>query len=243
MTKLEEHEREILQSRIKSVQQIVSSSTENYYGQLFKLLLPESSNWYQPTNFDSSEHQKMILQTTLDKFHQRKGLCSQKPSGVDEQLPMDVDNSLVPSQTFMVFSEEEYEQIHIFLNNQLEKMKLRKNVHVLEYGIKKFQHSCHFCGDHYTTSKPLYETQNPTKLKRLKKGFIYRSGKPIHWDCKAERKTNTEKALRLISAIEENSYPYPQSLATKAKKAQRELFNATWSTPEKSADCEMVSNN
>ncbi len=243
LTKLEEHEREILQSRIKSVQQIVSSSTENYYGQLFKLLLPESLNWHQPTDFDSSEHQKMILQTTLDKFHQRKGLCSQKPSDVDEQLTMDVDNSPVPSQTFMVFGEEEHDQLHIFLNDQLEKMKLRKNVHVVEHGMKKFQHSCHFCGDHYTTSKPLYETKNPTKLKRLKKGFIYRSGKPIHWDCKAERKTNTEKAMKLISAIEEISYPYPQSLATKAKKAQRESFNATWSTPEKSIDCEMVSKN
>ena len=241
LTKLEEHERETLQSGIKSVQQIVSSSTENYYGQLFKLLLPDSSSWYQPTDFDSSEHQKMILQTTLDKFHQRKGLCSHKPSGVDEQLPLDVGNSPVQSQTFKVFGAEEYEQIHLFLNNQLEKLQLRKNVHVVEHGIKKFQQSCHFCGDHYTTSKPLYETQNPTKLKRLKKGFIYRSGKPIHWDCKAERKSTTEKALRLISAIEENSYPYPQSLATQAKKAQRESFNATWSTPEKSIDCEMVS--
>lgn len=243
LTKLEEHERETLQSRIKSVQQIVSSSTENYYGQLFKLLLPDSSSWFKPADFDSSEHQKMILQTTLDKFHQRKDFCSQKPSDVDEQLPTDVDNSRVPNQPFMVFGEEEYEQIHSFLNNQLEKLKLRKNVHVVEHGIKKFQHSCHFCGDHYTTSKPLYETKNPTKLKRLKKGFIYRSGKPIHWDCKAERKSNTEKALKLISAIEENSYPYPQSLATKAKKAQRESFNATWSTPKQSIDCEMVSKN
>ena len=241
LTKLEEHERETLQSRIKSVQQIVSNSTKNYYGQLFKLLLPDSSSWFQPTDFDSSDHQEMILQTTLDKFHQRKDFCSQKPSGIDKQLPTDVDNSQVPNQPFMVFAAEEHEQIHIFLNNQLEKLKLRKNVHVVEHGVKKFQHSCHFCGDHYTTSKPLYETKNPTKLKRLKKGFIYRSGKPIHWDCKAERKSNTEKALRLISAIEENSYPYPQSLATKAKKAQRESFNATWSTPTKSIDCEMVS--
>ena len=241
LTKLEEHERETLQSRIKSVQQIVSNSTKNYYGQLFKLLLPDSSSWFQPTDFDSSDHQEMILQTTLDKFHQRKDFCSQKPSGIDKQLPTDVDNSQVPNQPFMVFAAEEHEQIHIFLNNQLEKLKLRKNVHVVEHGVKKFQHSCHFCGDHYTTSKPLYETKNPTKLKRLKKGFIYRSGKPIHWDCKAERKSNTEKALRLISAIEENSYPYPQSLATKAKKAQRESFNATWSTPKKSIDCEMVS--
>ena len=243
LTKLEEHERETLQSRIKSVQQIVSNSTKNYYGQLFKLLLPDSSSWFQPTDFDSSDHQEMILQTTLDKFHQRKDFCSQKPSGIDKQLPTDVDNSQVPNQPFMVFAAEEHEQIHILLNNQLEKLKLRKNVHVVEHGIKKFQHSCHFCGDHYTTSKPLYETKNPTKLKRLKKGFIYRSGKPIHWDCKAERKSNTEKALRLISAIEENSYPYPQSLATKAKKAQRESFNATWSTPKKSIDCEMVSKN
>ena len=243
LTKLEEHERETLQSRIKSVQQIVSSSTENYYGQLFKLLLPDSSSWFQPTDFDSSEHQTMILQTTLAKFHQRKDFCSKKPSGVDEQLPTDVDNSQAPNPTFMVFGEEEYEKIHFLLNNQLEKLKLRKNVHVVEHGIKKFQHSCHFCGDHYTTSKPLYETKNPTKLKRLKKGFIYRSGKPIHWDCKAERKSTTEKALKLISAIEENSYPYPQSLATKAKKAQRESFNATWSTPKQSIDCEMVSKN
>ena len=243
LAKLDEQEREMLQSRIKSVQQIVFSNAGDYYGQLFNLLLPESFSWFQPVNFCSSEHQEVMLDTVLNKFHQRKLVVSQKSSGVVEQQPMDVDSCLVPSQSFMVFGEEEYEQLYLLLNKQLEKMKLQKNVHVVEHGIKKFEHSCHYCGDHYATSKPLYETQNPTKLKRLKQGFIYRSGMPIHWDCKTERKNNTEKALRLISAIEENSYPYPQSLAVKAKKAQRESFNATWSTPERVMDSEMVSKN
>ncbi len=260
LTKLEEHERENLQSRIKSVQQIVpdapdvpakepfeypwlssplstgsldehaknedgsvkneqslSTDAGNYYGQLFNLLLAQSDAWHQPARFDSPEHQKIILQTVLDKFHQRAWQLSHQSGDAGSPL-MDVDGALIPGQMFAVSDEKEYGNLYSRLNGQLEHLKLRKNVQVVEGGSKKYLHSCHYCGDHYTTSKPLYETKKLTKLGRIKRGFIYRAGKPIHWDCKAQRKSDTEKALRLISAIEENSYPYPQSLARQAKK-------------------------
>jgi len=269
LTKLEEHERDNLQSQIKAVQQIVpdvpaknplkypwrfsSPSTSsldervgnedvsvkgdqllsvnagNYYGQLFNLLLSQSHSWNQPACFDSPDHQKIMLQTILDKFHQRAGRLSHQ--SVDGgSPPMDVDSALVPAQTFAVSDEKEYENLYARLNGQLEHLKLRKNVQVVEGGSKKYLHSCHYCGDQYTSSKPLYETKNSTKLGRIKKGFIYHAGKPIHWDCKAQRKSDTEKSLRLISAIEENSYPHPQSLARQAKKEEREAFNAAWNS-------------
>ncbi|MBO9495136.1 hypothetical protein J7438_13705 [Thalassotalea sp. G20_0] len=215
LSKLTEPEREELQSRIKEIQRFISTSREGQYAQLMQLLLPDESNWIKPVDFASKEHQQTIINTVLEKFHERTREPSPSQASEDSEQPMEVDNNrTIPGKAFAVLDDKEYERLDTRLSKQLAGLKLRKNVEVEEDGFKKYQQSCHYCGDLYLTNKRLHETKTKVKAERIENGFIYRSGMPIHKECKEARQEATRNAFSLIMAMEAN-YPYVPNKSTK----------------------------
>ncbi|MGI2028021.1 hypothetical protein [Endozoicomonas acroporae] len=215
LSKLTEPEREQLQSRIKEIQRFISTSQNGQYAQLMQRLFPAESNWIEPVDFTSKEHQQTIIKTVLEKFHQRTRQPSPSQASEDSELPMEVDNNrTIPGQAFAVLDDKEYERLDTQLSEQLARFKLRKNVEVEEEGFIKYEHNCHNCGGPYKTNKRLYQTTNEVKMKRERNGFVYRSGMPVHKECKEARQEATRNAFSLIMAMEAN-YPYVPNESTK----------------------------
>ena len=213
LSKLTEDEQTQLQVAIKDIQRFISADQGDQYTQLMQRLFPVAHHWKQPVDFGSDEHQQAIIRAVLEKFHERRpGQPAPTPAITKSDQPMEVDSTVhsatVPVIPFSVHYDNEYEHLDRKLSEKLTTLKLRKNVPVEVDGMTRYQHSCHYCGDEYTTQGPLYQsTTNPVKIARQKKGFIYKSGMPLHKECKEARKEYTKNALSLIKALEEN-YPY-----------------------------------
>lgn len=206
-SKLTEAEREQLQSLVKQIQGFVFADHDGKYAQLMQRLFPVAGYWTRPVDFASAEHEQAIIKTVLEKFHERAGQSS-SGADTDSGQPMEkADGTKAPGKAFAVTDDTEYERVDKCLGEQLARLKLRKNVPVEEDGFTRYQQSCHHCGDTYTTENPLYETKNPVKIKRQEKGFVYRSGMPLHQECKRKRREDTKNALSLIGALK-NNYPY-----------------------------------
>ncbi|WP_257263541.1 hypothetical protein [Endozoicomonas sp. ONNA2] len=217
LSRLTEPERDQLQSEVKKIQEFISPDQDGKYARLMQRLFPAASDWAQPVDFTSTEHQQAIIKTVLEKFHERTGQSSD--ADTDSEQPMEVDNT-VPGKAFAVTDDSEYERLATRLGEQLAKLKLRKNVPVKENGSARYQQSCHYCGDTYTTENSLYETENPIKIKRQKKkGYIYRSGMPLHRECKQIRQEDTKNALSLIRALEDD-FPCDPKKVQKVQKSQ-----------------------
>lgn len=209
LSRLAEQERDQLQFLVKEIQRFLAADNDNNYSQFMKLLFPVSLNWNEPVDFDAPEHQQTILKTVLAKFHERTSGSTHPHPRVSADILTGTDNSKSTSVTFSVSSRVNYEALQTRLHEHLARFKLCKNVPVVEDGITKYQQSCHYCGDSFTTQAPLYETKNPIKIARQKQGFIYRSGLPLHQECKKQRQANTKKALTLLKAMEMNYPPFP----------------------------------
>lgn len=189
-------------------------------------LFPAESHWTQPVDFTSGEHQQTIIKTVLEKFHERTGQSSPSQASTDFELPMEVDERTVPGNAFSVVDDNEYERLEMRLSEQLAGLKLRKNVPVEEDGFTKYQQSCYHCGDSFMTNNLLHETTNPVKIKRQEKGFIYRSGMPLHKACKKARQEGTRNASNLTSAMEKN-YPYVPKKEQKMNDLQKSTKNGS----------------
>lgn len=213
LSKLTEDEQAQLQVAIKDIQRFISADQGDQYTQLMQRLFPVAHHWKQPVDFGSDEHQQAIIRAVLEKFHERRpGQPAPSPAITKSDQSMEFASTLhsatVPVIPFSVHYDNEYEHLDRKLSEKLTTLKLRKNVPVEVDGMTRYQHSCHYCGDEYTTQGPLYQsTINPVKIARQKKGFIYKSGMPLHKECKEARKEYTKNALSLIKALEEN-YPY-----------------------------------
>ena len=204
---LTEDQQEQLQILIRNVQKLISADQSDQYAQFMELLFPVARHWTVPIDFTSKEHQQAIIKTVLEKFHERTNSSVPSQASIDSVQPMEVVENTVLGRSFVVEAENEFEHLDRRLSEQLAGLKLRKNVPVEKDNITTYQHNCHYCGEIFTTRNPLYETKNPVKIERQKKGFINRSGMPIHQECKQKRQEDTKNSLSLISAIERN-YPF-----------------------------------
>ncbi|USE35785.1 hypothetical protein [Endozoicomonas sp. SCSIO W0465] len=216
LSKPTESELEQLQILIRAVQGFISAARDNQYAQLMQRLFPVANYWAQPVDFASAEHQQAIIKTVLEKFHERTGQSSPSNASKDSEQPMGVVERTVPGKTFSVLDDKEYECIDRKLGERLSGLKLRKNVPIEEDGFTKYQQSCHYCGDAFITNNPLHETKKSGKIERQKKGFIYRSGMPVHKPCRENRREDTINALSLIKAME-NNFPYVPKKVQKKK--------------------------
>ena len=204
---LTEDQQEQLQILIRNVQKLISADQGDQYAQLMELLFPVAHHWTVPIDFTSKEHQQAIIKTVLEKFHERTNSSVPSQASIDSVQPMEVVENTVLGRSFVVKAENEFEHLDRQLSEQLAGLKLSKNVPVEKDNVTTYQHNCHYCGDTFTTRNPLYETKNPVKIERQKKGFINRSGMPIHQECKQKRQEDTKNAMSLIRAMERN-YPF-----------------------------------
>lgn len=204
---LTEDQQEQLQILIRNVQKLISADQSDQYAQFMELLFPVANHWTVPIDFTSKEHQQAIIKTVLEKFHERTNPSVPSQTSIDSVQPIEVVENTVLGRTFVVEAENEFEYLDRQLSEQLARLKLSKNVPVEKDNVTTYQHNCHYCGDTFTTRNPLYETKNPVKIERQKKGFINRSGMPIHQECKQKRQEDTKNAMSLIRAMERN-YPF-----------------------------------
>lgn len=202
-----EDQQEQLQILMRNVQKLISADQNDQYAQFMELLFPVAHHWTVPIDFTSEEHQQAIIKTVLEKFHERTNSSVPSQESIDSVQPIEIVENTVLGRSFVVEAENEFEHLDRQLSEQLAGLKLSKNVPVEKDNITIYQHNCHYCGDVFTTKNPLYETKNPVKIERQKKGFINRSGMPIHQECKKKRQEHTKNALSLIRAMERN-YPY-----------------------------------
>ena len=204
---LTEDQQEQLQILIRNVQKLISADQSDQYAQFMELLFPVARHWTVPIDFTSKEHQQAIIKTVLEKFHERTNLSVPSQASIDSVQPTEVVENTVLGRSFVVEAENEFEHLDRQLSEQLAGLKLSKNVPVEKDNVTTYQHNCHYCGDTFITRNPLYETKNPVKIERRKKGFINRSGMPIHQECKQKRQEDTKNAMSLIRAMERN-YPF-----------------------------------
>ena len=207
LSMLTEDQQEQLQILIRNVQKLISSDQSDQYAQFMELLFPVAHHWTVPIDFTSEEHQQAIIKTVLEKFHERTNSSLPSLASIDSVQPIEIVENTVLGRSFVVEAENEFEQLDRRLSEQLAGLKLSKNVPVEKDNVTTYQHNCHYCGDTFTTRNPLYETKNPVKIERQKKGFINRSGMPIHQECKQKRQEDTKNAMSLIRAMERN-YPF-----------------------------------
>ncbi len=189
----EETERDQLQLRIKSLQSLMADET-NRYSKLMEFLFPVAHHWTSPVVFSSDQHHQDILKAVLDEFFVR----------------LEVDNIHADTKplgsTFSVSSVGEHDELVSLMQDELTALRWRKNEKVESDGVIEYRHTCHFCGEGFTSHGPLHSSVREWKKKKEERGFVYRGGLPTHRECRVQRKENTQKALRLIEGIRAN-YP------------------------------------